>query len=207
MTPTRLPRSLTSRFGIIVAVTIGFGAGAAGLAAAQHDDPLPPTTTPATVVSAPTTVDDGPTTTVDDGPTTTVDDGPTTTVDDGPTTTIDDGPTTTIDDGPTTTVDDGPTTTIDNGPTTTIDDGPTTTTAASALPDPFTATYSSSGGSINVTWSGTAFTLNSVSPAPGFGASIEDQAWDRVRVDFEGADVDARIDVRINDGSLRVRID
>src|SRR6056297_2253691 len=110
------------------------------------------------------------------------------------------------DDGPTTSVDDGPTvtsgstvTTVDDGPVTSVDDGPTTS-VASALPEPFTTSYSSSGGSIGVTWSGTAFTLNSVTPAAGFRAEIEHQSWDRVRVDFEGADDDARIEVRINDG-------
>src|SRR6056297_2272944 len=170
-----------------------------------------------------TTVDDdGPTTSVDDGPTvtsgttvTTVGDGPVTTVDDdGPVTSVDDdGPTTSVDDGPTvtsgttvTTVDDGPVTSVDDGPVTSVDDGPTTS-VASALPEPFTTSYSSSGGSIGVTWSGTAFTLNSVTPAAGFRAEIEHQSWDRVRVDFEGADDDARIEVRINDGRLQFRVD
>ena len=114
--------------------------------------------------------------------------------------------TTTVDDTPTTTIDDTPTTTIDDRPTTTVDDTPTTT-IASSLPAPFTTSYSSAGGSIDVTWSGTAFTLNSVSPAAGFRAEIEDQSWDRVRVDFESDDHDARIEVRINDGRLRVGID
>ncbi len=214
MTPIRPSRFLTSRFGIVVAATIGFAVGAVGFAAAQPGDATPE------VVSAPATTDDGPVTSVDDGPTTSVDDGPVTSVDDGPTvtsattvTTVDDGPVTSVDDGPTvtsgttvTTVDDGPVTSVDDGPVTTVDDAPTTS-VASALPEPFTTTYSSSGGSIGVTWSGTAFTLNSVSPAAGFRAEIEHQSWDRVRVDFEGADDDARIEVRINDGRLEFRAD
>jgi hypothetical protein len=161
MTPTRPPRFLASRFGIIAATVVGFAIGAAGFAAAQHDDPAPATASS------------------DDASTTSQ-----------VSTTIDDGPSTTIDDGPSTTIDDGPSTTI-----------------ASSLPAPFATSYSSAGGSINVTWNGAAFTLNSVSPATGFHAEIEDQAWDRVRVDFEGDGVDARIEVRINDGQLRVRID
>jgi len=230
MTPIRPSRFLTSRFGIVVAATIGFAVGAVGFAAAQPGDATPE------VVSAPATTDDGPVTSVDDGPTTSVDDGPVTSVDDGPTvtsattvTTVDDGPVTSLDDGPVTSVDDGPVTSVDDGPTvtsgttvTTVDDGPVTsvddgpvttvddaptTSVASALPEPFTTTYSSSGGSIGVTWSGTAFTLNSVSPAAGFRAEIEHQSWDRVRVDFEGADDDARIEVRINDGRLEFRAD
>jgi len=191
MTPIRPSRFLTSRFGIVVAATIGFAVGAVGFAAAQPGDATPE------VVSAPATTDDGPVTSVDDGPTTSVDDGPVTSVDDGPTVTSG----TTV-----TTVDDGPVTSVDDGPVTTVDDAPTTS-VASALPEPFTTTYSSSGGSIGVTWSGTAFTLNSVSPAAGFRAEIEHQSWDRVRVDFEGADDDARIEVRINDGRLEFRAD
>ena len=191
MTPIRPSRFLTSRFGIVVAATIGFAVGAVGFAAAQPGDATPE------VVSAPATTDDGPVTSVNDGPTTSVDDGPVTSVDDGPTVTS----ATTV-----TTVDDGPVTSVDDGPVTTVDDAPTTS-VASALPEPFTTTYSSSGGSIGVTWSGTAFTLNSVSPAAGFRAEIEHQSWDRVRVDFEGADDDARIEVRINDGRLEFRAD
>ncbi len=263
MTPIRPSRFLTSRFGVVVAATVGFAVGAVGFAAAQPGDATPEVvSTPATTDDGPTTsVNDGPTvtsattvTTLDDGPVTTVDDSPVTTVDDGPVTTIDDdGPATSVDDGPTvtsattvttvsddpvttvsddpvttvsdgpvttidddgpaTSVDDGPTvtsgttvTTVDDGPVTTVDDGPTTS-VASALPEPFTTSYSSSGGSIGVTWSGTAFTLDSVTPAAGFRAEIEHQSWDRVRVDFEGADDDARIEVRIDDGRLRFRVD
>ncbi|NNE11338.1 MAG: hypothetical protein HKN41_03745 [Ilumatobacter sp.] len=67
--------------------------------------------------------------------------------------------------------------------------------------------YSSAGGTITVSWSGTALRLEAVSPASGFRAEIEDQAWDRIRVDFEGDDDDARIDVRFDDGDIRVRVD
>jgi hypothetical protein len=222
MTPTRHPRFTASRFGIVVAAVIGFGVGATGFAAAQQgDSPEPvehPVATPSpttsvddapttTIELAPTTtVDDSPTTTVDDGPTTTVEDNPSTRVDDGPTTTVDDGPTTTVEDGPTSTVDDNPTTTVDDTPTTTVDDNPTST-APAALPAPFATSYASAGGSISISWSGTAFTLDGVTPAPGFRAEIEHQSWDRVRVDFEGEDRDARIEVRIDDGQLRVGID
>jgi hypothetical protein len=210
MTPIRPPRFLATRFGIIAATVAGFAIGAAGFAAAQHDDPAPAAASSddaSTTIQVSTTVDDTPAITIDDDrPGTTIDLTIPDPVDDGPRTTIDDGPITTVDDGPRTTVDDGPRTTVDDGPSTTVDDGPSTT-IASSLPAPFTTSYSSAGGSINVTWNGAAFTLDSVSPATGFHAEIEDQAWDRVRVDFEGDDVDARIEVRINDGQLRVRID
>jgi hypothetical protein len=58
-----------------------------------------------------------------------------------------------------------------------------------------------------VSWSGTAFSLLAVDAAAGFHAEIEDHAWDRIRVDFEGDDDDARVEVRLNDGLIRVRID
>jgi hypothetical protein len=75
------------------------------------------------------------------------------------------------------------------------------------LPGPFTRTYSSAGGSITVSWSGTSFSLVSISPASGYTADIKDNAWDRIRVEFENDDNDYRIEVRLNDGSIRVRID
>ena len=227
MTPTRPTRTAIPRFGMIVAAVIGFGVGATGFAAVQHDDApepvvsIPTSPPPSTSVEdrATTTVEDAatttvgvvPTTTADDGPsndapTTTVDDSRTATVDDGPSTTVDDGPSTTVEDAPTTTVDDGPTTTVDDGPTTTVDDDPSTT-APTGLPAPFTTSYASAGGTVSVSWSGTAFTLDDVTPAPGFRAEIEHQAWDRVRVDFEGDECDARIEIRISDGQLRVGID
>lgn len=84
-------------------------------------------------------------------------------------------------------------------------------TAAASLPAPFTRTYESTGGSIGVTWTGTSFVLNSVSPAAGFTAEIEQQRWDRIRVDFDGERDDSRIEVRLSDdvpgGEIRVRID
>ena len=84
-----------------------------------------------------------------------------------------------------------------------VDDSST----ARQLPGPFTETYQSAGGSISVSWSGSAFSIDSISPAAGFVADIEDTSWDKVRVDFENDDDDARIEVRLHDGQIRVRID
>jgi predicted signal transduction protein with EAL and GGDEF domain len=74
--------------------------------------------------------------------------------------------------------------------------------------------YQSTGGSISVSWSGTALSINSISPAAGFVAAIEDSSWDKVRVDFESTDGnsgeghdDSRIEVRLHEGSIRVSID
>ena len=105
---------------------------------------------------------------------------------------------------PSTTVDDSPSTSV-SAPSTTIDDSPSTTTAS--LPAAFTDTYASAGGSVTVTSTGTDVVLGSVSAAPGFAARIHDQAWDRIRVEFDGGDVDSRIEVRLNDGRIRVRVD
>ncbi|MCE9621182.1 MAG: hypothetical protein K8R99_02435 [Actinomycetia bacterium] len=103
--------------------------------------------------------------------------------------------------------------TVNSTPNSVDDDSnssvPDNSTPGQPLPAPFTETYTSAGGSITVTWNGTAFTLDSVNAATGFTAEIHDQRSDRIRVDFEGNDGDARIEVRISDddNSLRVRID
>lgn len=181
---------------------------------ATPSDPMaedPPSTSDAPmttlgVAPSATAGDSPPTSSVDDSPpTTTVEVAPTTSFDDPPTTSVGvSPPTSSVDDGPPTTVEVAPTTSVDS-PTMTTDDSPPTTGAAAPLA-PFTRSFSSSGGSISVTWSGTSLTLNSVAPAPGFRAEIEDLSSSRVRVDF-GGDDDARIEVRVDDGRLRVRID
>lgn len=75
-------------------------------------------------------------------------------------------------------------------------------------PAQFTKTYDSAGGSITVTWSGTAFSLDAVNAAAGHDVEIKDQRWDRIRVEFRG-DTDSRIEVRLSDddNTIRVRID
>lgn len=83
------------------------------------------------------------------------------------------------------------------------------TTVAAALPDPFTETYDSAGGSITVSWDGAKFTIDAIDAADGFTAEIKDQRSDRVRVEFKGHGEDSRIEVRISDddNSVRVTID
>lgn len=96
-------------------------------------------------------------------------------------------------------------------PPSTSTPGTTVTSApvATSLPGlaPFTDTYRSLGGSITVTWSGSAFVLQAVSPEVGFVAEVEDATATRVRVRFEGVDADSRIEVRVADGRLDVDID
>jgi hypothetical protein len=118
---------------------------------------------------------------------------------------------------PTNTInDDNDSSTSSSVPSSTIQDSTSSSvpgdTASSSsvpttpLPGPFTRKYESAGGSITVTWNGTALSLDAVSPAPGFQAEIDDQAWDRVRVEFENDDSDWRIEIRFNDGAIREEI-
>ena len=107
---------------------------------------------------------------------------------------------------PATTVPAPPGTTVVTPPTT---PAPTPTTTATTSPPgqpPFTETYSSTGGSITVHWDGTALSLQSTAPAAGFGAEIEDNRPDRIRVRFRGSGGDFRIELRVEDGHV-VRVE
>ena len=190
MNPTAT--ATTRRFGrtiAIAAATVGIALGAAGLASAAQaalssdDNPTP------SVVSAPddTTTSDATTTSIGDTTSSIDDNGQDTTE-----SSVDSD-----DDATSSSIDD-------HGQD---DDSSSSSSTPQALPEPFTKTYTSAGGSITVSWTGTAFTLDSVDPADGSGVEIHDQQWDRVRVDFSGA-AKSRIEVRLNDdhGSIRVRI-
>ena len=188
-----IKQRLGNRAAVVAAAAVGFVLGGIGLVAASQSSLLTDDTV-STEVSTPNSVDD----TVNSTPNS---------VDD----TVNSTPNS-VDD----TVNSTPNSVDDTGSSTpnSIDDDsnssvPDNSTPGQPLPAPFTETYSSAGGSITVTWSGTAFTLDSVNAANGFVAEINDQRWDRVRVDFEGNDGDTRIEVRISDddNSLRVRID
>ena len=60
---------------------------------------------------------------------------------------------------------------------------------------------------MGVTWNGSSLILGSVSAAPGFTAEIHDDDGTRVRVDFEGDDAEHRVEIRVEDGRVEVRID
>ncbi len=94
------------------------------------------------------------------------------------------------------------TTTVAPPPTTTQPPPPTTTPA----PEPSIDTYSSAGGSITVRWDGAALDLQSVTPAAGFEAEVEDDRADRVRVRFRGDSDDVRIELRVENGEI-VRVE
>ncbi|HSH11714.1 MAG TPA: hypothetical protein VLA10_08000, partial [Ilumatobacter sp.] len=95
----------------------------------------------------------------------------------------------------TTTPTSGTTTTTTGGPNTTVVSNSTSTTAAGQPPiQPFTKVYPSTGGSITVSWNGSALSLVAVAPAEGFQSEIEDNQSLRIRVRFRGTDGDSRIE-------------
>lgn len=109
--------------------------------------------------------------------------------------------------------DDSTDTTIDDNGDDNGDDDNNNSTSTSvegqvALPDPFTETYTSAGGTVTVTWDGSAFTLDDYQAADGYTAEVKDQRADRIRVDFKGPG-NHRTEVRISDdtNTVRVRID
>jgi hypothetical protein len=82
----------------------------------------------------------------------------------------------------------------------------TSSTVATQGPAPFTRTYNSSGGSITVTWNGSALSLDSVNAAAGYTPETEDNSSTRVRVRFVGP-ADSRIEIRFENGDVTERID
>ncbi|MEQ1699416.1 MAG: hypothetical protein ABMA25_04860 [Ilumatobacteraceae bacterium] len=203
---------LGNRAGIVIAGTIGFAIGGVTLAGALGADDTPVTTPTEVSVSAPdssvvdSTIVDS--TIVD---TSIVDTSlaDSTIVD---STVVDDSlPDSSLPDS-----SDPDSSTPGSLPDSSVPDSsnpssstPDSSVPSNPLPAPFTKTYDSAGGSITVTWSGTAFTLDSVNAAAGFDVEIKDQRWDRIRVEFDNGDDDSRIEVRISDDdtSVRVRID
>lgn len=207
-----LRQRLGNRTAVIVAGTIGFALGGVSLVAANQSDGSAddnPTSSIDVSVSTPT-----PSNSVDDSSTTVVTVETPATLVTAPESSTTDVTVITVDENTSSstpnTIDDSTSSPTPN----TIDDntstsGPGSSVPSQSLPAPFTRTYTSAGGSITVDWSGTAFTLVSVAAADGFTAEIEDARWDRIRVDFEGDDDAAHIEVRISDddGNLRVKID
>jgi hypothetical protein len=109
---------------------------------------------------------------------------------------------------PTTATDpsiDDTTTTVDES-TTTVETSSSVSTTDAPLPEPFTRTYESAGGSITVDWDGSALSLLSVSPTAGFEAEIKDDTSTRIRVEFDDGGSDTRIEVRLTGNGIDVTI-
>lgn len=87
--------------------------------------------------------------------------------------------------------------------TTSSTDTSSSTSEVAAPPiNPFTKTYNSTGGSITVNWNGSALSLVSVAPKPGFESEIEDDQPLRIRVRFRSDDASSRIEIRVSGGEL-----
>ena len=82
----------------------------------------------------------------------------------------------------------------------------TSTSLAAQGPAPFTKTYNSAGGSITVTWDGTALSLGAVNPAADATVEVEDNTASRIRIRFHGA-AESRIEIRYENGQITERID
>lgn len=143
------------------------------------------------------------------------------------TTTTDDGSSTTTSTS--TTTDPGNTTTTPGaGTSSSADTSTSTSTGSSSSSTSSSSTSSSSTSSTSSTASNEQWSLRTITstggvvvvryrpgeaelqaatPAPGFSVEVDDGGPPRVRVEFESEDVDARVEVRWDDGSLDVDVD
>lgn len=115
------------------------------------------------------------------------------------------------------TTSSAPTTSLDPTPASTATTPATTSTAAtdstsSSSSTATTAQWSvrtvtSPGGSVVIRHRPGMVELQAATPASGFGVEIDDDGPDRVRVEFEGEDVEYRVEARWRDGTLVVEVD
>ncbi len=185
---------LSSILGAITALVL-----VSSVAWAARPSPSPSATTmnapdagPVTVTVDPTTTADDPTTTIDE-PTTTAE-NPTTTAE-NPTTTAE-NPTTTAEN-PTTTAEN-PTTTAEN-PTTTMDDSTPSGSGAETYRIGHVAT-------VSISWANGRMSLDSLSVADGWAITKQDIRSDRIELEFESGDDEARFRADFHDGRLRAEI-
>ena len=68
-------------------------------------------------------------------------------------------------------------------------------------------TINSVGGTVVVRYRPGEVELQAATPAPGFAVEIDDAGPPRVRVEFDSDEVEARIEVRWDNGSLDIDID
>lgn len=67
-------------------------------------------------------------------------------------------------------------------------------------------TINSVGGTVVVRYRPDEVELQAATPAPGFAVEVDDKGPDRVRVEFESAALDVRIEVRWKDGTLDIDV-
>jgi hypothetical protein len=68
-------------------------------------------------------------------------------------------------------------------------------------------TVNSLGGTVVVRYQPDEVELQAATPAPGFAVEVDDQGPPRVRVEFDGDEVEVRVEVRWENGSLDIDID
>ena len=104
-------------------------------------------------------------------------------------------------------------------PTTTTPGSNTSTSGGSSAPSTSSSTsstvasawslrsVSSPGGVVVVRYRPGEVELQAATPLPGFAVEIDDAGPPRVRVEFESADSDVRVEVRWKDGALDIDVD
>lgn len=105
-----------------------------------------------------------------------------------------------------TTTTPGPTTSTSGGSSAPSTSSPPTSssTVASAWS---LRSVSSPGGVVVVRYRPGEVELQAATPLPGFAVEIDDPGPPRVRVEFESADSDVRVEVRWKDGALEIDVD
>ena len=99
-----------------------------------------------------------------------------------------------------------PATSTSSSSTSSSSSSSTSTSLAAQGPAPFTKTYNSAGGSITVTWDGTALSLGAVDPGADETVEVEDNTATRIRIRFHGP-AESRIEIRFENGEVTERID
>ena len=122
--------------------------------------------------------------------------------------TTQDATSTTVDDTSSTTGDDTTSTTVeDTSSTTTIDDTTSTSVDDDAPTGSGSETYTLSGvATISVSWSDGRMQLDSMSLSDGWMVERQDLRSDRVELEFENGDGEARFEAKFHDGALRVEM-
>jgi hypothetical protein len=163
------------------------------------------TGTPASV--APTTTVGDTTSTSGVGSTSTTADDTTSTTTGGDSTSTTAGNTTSTTTGGSTTTTVGNTTSTTNGGSTSTTVGNTTSTTVDDS-EPIgsgSQTYSVGGAAtVSIAWSNGTLTLVSVSVASGWEIDDQEVRSDRIEIDFESGDNDARFRADFHDGALRI---
>lgn len=115
--------------------------------------------------------------------------------------------TSTTASAPTTTAP-GPTTSTSNGSSAPSTSASTSTSTSSTVASVWSLrSVSSPGGLVVVRYRPGEVELQAATPLPGFAVEIDDAGPPRVRVEFESADSDVRVEVRWRDGTLDVSVD